>query len=81
MFDLTSTVEAALQTVAARLDVRAALRREHGPTPFIDADEPALVAALVELLRDAVDHIPDGGREANLLTIRIGGTAAGARLE
>ncbi|MBX3155133.1 MAG: response regulator [Deltaproteobacteria bacterium] len=74
-------MEAALQTVAARLDVRAALRREHGPTPFIDADEPALVAALVELLRDAVDHIPDGGREANLLTIRIGGTAAGARLE
>lgn len=81
--ELPAVAEAAIQIAWNELRHRTVLRRDYGPTPAVEANEPRLVQVALNLLLNAIAAIPETApeTEAREVCVRIAAHPDGALLE
>jgi hypothetical protein len=77
LVDPRSVVEAALHIAAPEIRARARMVRALGEAPPVEADEGRLTQALVAILENGAEAIPEGNIEGNEVRVATGTDAAG----
>ncbi len=75
--DVHGPLDAALRLVGNDLRHRARLVVDHGEVPRVSANEGRLGQVFLNLISNAIQALPDGAADTNLITVRTSTDAAG----